>query len=84
MWPVLAQMGWSPDHMGGWWGTWMWIGMAVFWLTVIALVAWAVVRSTSASQQPRATSPEDVLAERFARGDIEADEYRERLDELRR
>jgi len=44
--------------------------------------------STDYPPEPPATSPqpptaEEILAERFARGEINADEYRERLDVLR-
>lgn len=81
---VLAQMHWGVDHMDAWWGAWMWIGMAVIWLIALGIVAWAVTKVTSTSHQRRSTLAEDVLAERFARGEIKADEYRERLEELRR
>lgn len=66
-----------------WWG-WavMTIGMLAFW----GLVAWVIVTLVRTSnRQPAAPTqrPEDVLAERYARGEIDTDEYRQRLETLR-
>jgi putative membrane protein len=72
----------------GWgWGGWilMTVGMALFWTLVITAVILAVrylasPRGTSASPPGSLpTRAEDVLAERFARGEIGEDEYRRRL-----
>lgn len=79
------------DHMGrGWW----WV-MGVGWLVFLSLVVWLVYllvrhvttspvgsvgREAEASERARA---EAVLAERFARGDIDEDEYRRRRAVLR-
>ncbi len=68
----------------GWgWGAWlvMTIFMVVFW----GLVAWVVVtviRGSSGTERPR-DSAEDILAERFARGELDESEYTGRLDALR-
>jgi putative membrane protein len=84
---VIAGMGFDDDHMdGGWWWV-MGIGWLVF-LLLIALLVWLLVRHFTANTPPTgghaATSnAEEVLAERFARGEIDADEYRQRLDVLR-
>ena len=60
---------------------WGWIGMILtmlaFWGLVVAAVAW-LLRSTE-TRDPRA---EELLAERFARGEIDEVEYRERLATL--
>jgi putative membrane protein len=78
---------------GGWgWGGWalMALSMAVFWAVVITLVILAVRyltsdRDRSAGPQPGPTaSPAEVLlAERYARGEIDDDDYRQRLALLR-
>lgn len=69
-------------------GGWMW-GMGLFWILVLALVIAAVVwlvRSSSGVGRPssRDTSAEEILRQRYARGEIDEDEYRRRLDEMRR
>jgi putative membrane protein len=65
------------------------IALAVF-AAIIGLVVWAVVRLTSHRQPSAATtaspgrmSAEDVLADRLARGEIDTEEYRQRLSALR-
>ena len=67
------------DH--GWgWGGWlaMTAGMLVFW----GFVIWAVVMFTRSSTAA-APDPEHVLAERFARGELDDAEYHQRLETLR-
>ena len=85
---VLAQM-MDVDGMGGghWWG-WV-IGAAVL-AVVVALIVWVVGRvvgthAAAGSSMPTRgrDSAEDVLAQRFARGEIDAAEYHERLATLR-
>jgi putative membrane protein len=73
-------------HMDGFgWGM---IGMG--WLMILivgGLVVWAVVYTSSRSSSPSESSQvsaERILADRFARGEIDTDEYRDRLEELRR
>lgn len=69
---------------------WGWIGMILtmiaFWGLVVAAVVWLLRgRGTDDSQPvgPREPAPEQVLAERFARGEIDEVEYRDRLAALR-
>jgi putative membrane protein len=76
---------------GGWWG-WGWGGwvlmgvvMVLFWVAVITAIVVAIrylVGSGGASGGPpryEPPRPEDVLAGRFARGEIDEDEYRRRI-----
>jgi len=74
------------DHMDGFgWGM-MGIGWLVM-LVVIGLVVWAVVQATSGSSSRNddpISSAQRILADRFARGEIDEEEYRRRSDELRR
>ncbi len=76
---LLADATWG--HMGGWgWG--MMIFGWLFMVAVIALAAWAIWR---ASRHPEARSQsraEEILAERYARGEIDRDEYLERRSNL--
>ena len=73
------------------WGPGAWIAMAfvmlVFWTIVVAAII-ALVRSESRTRPRsrvvgRADDPERILAERFARGEIDADDYKQRRDLLR-
>ncbi len=69
------------DHMDwdgpGWWV--MFSMMAVFWIAVLVIAAWAV--SIFARRGPGhapGTSPLDIAKQRYARGEITAEEF-ERL-----
>lgn len=75
------------EHMNGWGAGWMWIWGTLMMAGTIALVVW-LARSTSTTSPPapHPASAEDrakqVLAERYARGEVSTEEYRERLDNL--
>ncbi len=56
-------------------------------IAIIALVAWAIVSSTSKRNDDRERSRPDALAvleRRFANGDIDENDYRHRRDLLAR
>lgn len=82
---VVADAG-GLDHMSGFgWGM-----MGFAWavgLGVVGMLVWAIVQAAPRRSQvaaPSSTrSAESILADRFARGDIDEDEYRRRLDTLR-
>ena len=69
---------------GAWW--WMLPAMLVF-LVAVGAVVWAVLATarphTSGSAVPPPMTPEEVLAHRLARGEIDPAEYSQRLDALR-
>jgi putative membrane protein len=79
--PVLADTnGWG--HMGGWgWGAMMfgWVFMAA----VIGLIFWAI-RSASRPRDagPRRKGAEEILADRYAHGGIDREEYLQRKADL--
>jgi putative membrane protein len=77
---VLAQM-YEGDHMDhGWWWA-----MGITWLVVAAVVVVLVVvlvRHFGNGPAGR-RSAEDALDGRYARGEIDDDEYRRRRDTLR-
>lgn len=70
-------------------GLWMVIG-SLFWLAVLGVVIWALVRLLSHRTETHATFPMgktptalDILQQRYARGEIDAATYaqmRERLE----
>lgn len=78
------------DWNGGWGvGGWlvMSLMMVVVWGLPIALVVWAV-RSSFHREQPSVTAPsrpdaDQVLAERYARGEIDEGEFAHRREVLR-
>jgi putative membrane protein len=82
---VLAQaQRWDGQMMGGW--GWMWLVGLLSMLLLVALgvvVVWAVTRSGSTSRPDPTSRAREILNERYARGEISTDEYRERLDALR-
>jgi putative membrane protein len=76
------------DHMNGWGGGWMWLwGIAMMALLVL-LIVW-LIRSTTGgpAQTPPSSDPKnrarEILAERYARGEVTTEEYRERVEQLR-
>ena len=71
----------------GGWGAWWMLGMLVpllFLGGLIALIAWVVVHLTSSRHSEstlgttRQDSAEEILRQRYARGEIDAEEYEER------
>jgi putative membrane protein len=69
----MMHYGWND---GGWGIVWM----IVSWSVIVALLWFAfraVTRDDKRRELPR--TAKDVLAERFAKGEIDADEYHERL-----
>ncbi|HKY50243.1 MAG TPA: SHOCT domain-containing protein [Candidatus Limnocylindria bacterium] len=73
MGPGFAYM---PDFMG-----WMMLGSYVFWAVLLALGVFVVVRL--ARPGDRRSDAKAILDERLARGDIDREEYRARLDLLK-
>jgi len=72
------MMWWNGD--ASWWvWTVMTLSMLAFW----GLIAWVVVVvARNNDGMPSGRKPRDILAERYARGDIDAEEYHRRLDDL--
>lgn len=73
---------------GSGWGGWLLMSllMVVFWGLVIfgGVAVWrAVTRGDRTPQPPSGPSPEQVLDERFARGEIDVEEYTRRRELLR-
>jgi putative membrane protein len=86
------MMFWSDHDMSGWGYTGMVIGMVLFWALIIVGIIALIRFSTGATQnrpvaQPQPYSdyetPEQLLAGRFARGELDETEYRHRLEVLR-
>lgn len=56
--------------------------MVVFWAAIAALVV-VLVRRTGPMETARRETPEETLRHRLARGEIDVEEYNQRLDALR-
>ena len=86
------MMFWTDHDMSGWGYAGMTIGMVLFWaliiVGIIALIRFSIgTTQMHATPQPRSYSdydtPEQLLAGRFARGEVDETEYRQRLEVLR-
>jgi putative membrane protein len=75
--PLVAGSGGWGDH--GAWGL-LWVA---FWLVALGATAWLVVRLVRRREASGIDKARDILAERYARGELTSDEYRERLEQLR-
>ena len=82
------MMFWYGNGMGGWGYALMTVSSVLFWALVILAVV-ALIRylarspgSPDAGGSPE-QSPEKLLAQRFARGEIDEQEYQDRLATLR-
>lgn len=73
------------DHMNGWGGGWMWLWGVAMMAGFVALIVWLARANSGPSVAPRDPTgrAKEILAERFAKGELSTDEYRERVSELR-
>ena len=80
------MMYWYGGHASGWAWALTSVGMVVFWgvlITTVVLLVRSPHRSTQPPGQPIARlTPEQVLADRFARGEIDDADYTGRLATL--
>jgi putative membrane protein len=72
MWPYM-------ESMGSWMLLW-WVGGIAVLVLLVRMIA-----GTPGGFSPRADeTPEQILKRRYARGEIEREEYQRRLEDLRR
>ncbi len=72
------------DGMGG--GMSMWLGW-LFWLVIIGVIVWAVVKFSDSRQSDQRTAPRnevalEILKKRYARGEIDRAEFEEKRKQL--
>jgi putative membrane protein len=76
------MMHWYGTGWSWWAASLMWVGMIAFWALVIWVV-YAVVTSESRRGDARpADEARRILDARLARGEIDPEEYRRRLDAM--
>jgi putative membrane protein len=72
--PLFAESGDDWGH--AWWPIW-----PILWVALIGAIVWLIARRRHRPHDPLDRARE-VLAERFARGELTGEEYRARLAEL--
>jgi putative membrane protein len=75
--PLVA--GSNGEHGGFWW-----FPFTLLWVAVLGTAIWLVARTVRRGERSGVDRATDILAERYARGELSAEEYRERVDELTR
>jgi putative membrane protein len=81
-----GDWGWGMHPMSWMWGAWglgMMVMMLVFWGLVIAGVVLAVRWLTGHGERSRPDRALDILRERYARGEIDKDEFEAKQRDLR-
>lgn len=74
---------WCGDHMG-WGGGWFMGLFAVAVLALLVALVWTMTRNTPPPGGPRESlSAEEILRQRYARGEIDEEEYERKLQDLR-
>ena len=75
------------DGMGGWGVVLMIVSSVLFWglivAGIVALVRYSGRGAPQGGSAAETATPEQVLAERYARGEIDEEEYTRRLQVLR-
>ena len=92
--PALAEAdypqhyGWGPGMMGwglmSWFGPW---GMILFWVLIVLLIVWLVKglgssKGSTGAVKPAEESALGILKRRYARGEINKEEYLEKKKDL--
>jgi putative membrane protein len=72
--PLLTQ--YTDDWGHAWWPLWL-----LFWAALIGAAAWLILRRRDRRADPLDRARE-ILAERYARGELSGQEYRQRLGDL--
>ena len=66
---------WFMHDVNGWWMLFGGVWMFIFWGGLIALIAWGITRLTRRDESVSKHSPLDIAKERYARGEINKEEF---------
>jgi putative membrane protein len=62
---------------------WMMVSWLV-WLVIIVVVVWIITTRTIGASTGMGESPETILKRRYAKGEIDREEYERRLSDIRK
>lgn len=83
---LLAQDGAWHRWGGAGWGGWIWFLLAPILAALLigaaALAGWLIWGATRKPEGVSLDRAREILAERYARGELSPDEYRDRLSQL--
>ena len=82
---LVARQGfWGATwwHQADWWWWMWWLVMAAITVGLVAAMVWLIGRQGGPGPRAATGRARQILAERFARGELTADEYRARQAEL--
>ncbi len=71
-WPFLGS---NYGHMGG-------VGMLIFWILVIIGIIYLIKNSSCGSGRKEEKRPLDILKERYAKGEIDKEEFESKKKDL--
>ena len=74
MWCFSEGIGWWPFFGGIW--------MIVFWVGLIALIVWAIIRLTGRGDSTTKNDPLSIAKERYAKGEITKQEFEQIKQDL--
>ena len=69
MWDISSGMGWWMAFGGIW--------ILLFWGGIIALIVWGIRKLAGTTNVSGKPNPLDIVRERYARGDISGEEYKQ-------
>ena len=75
---------WGFQQDFQWWMPFFGMGMMLFWIVVIGLVVWAIIRLTTSKTERLDTgeTPTRILEKRLARGEITTEQFEELQESL--
>jgi putative membrane protein len=82
----IPDWGWGMHPMPWMWGAWgigMMLMMLVFWVLVIVGIVLAIRWLAGQGERARSDRAIEILRERYARGEIDKDEFEARRRDLR-